>query len=130
MIFRLFLLFTLLPVLELVLLIEIGRKIGTLPAILLVLGTGILGTLLAKSQGLGVIHRMGMELNAGRLPAEELVEGFFILVGGILLATPGIMTDLAGFFLLFPLSRHWLKEKTRLKIYQWVKQGTVRLYVR
>ncbi|NLN16898.1 MAG: FxsA family protein [Firmicutes bacterium] len=120
----------LLPTLELALLIELGRQVGTWPTIGLVLGTGVVGTALAKSQGMAVLHRMAAELNEGQIPAEGLFDGLLIFIGGLLLATPGLITDTAGLLLLLPWTRRLIKAKARVKIYDWVRRGTLYISVR
>ncbi len=109
MFLRLFLLFTLVPLVELFLLIEIGRLIGPLPTVALVVTTGALGAWLARSQGLATLRRVQSEWSAGRMPAEALLEGLLILIAGAVLLTPGLLTDLFGFFLLVPAGRRWAR---------------------
>ena len=89
MLFRLFLLFTLVPLVELYLLIRVGTYLGVLDTIAIVITTAIVGGLLARSQGLAVLNRILTQLNEGRIPAESLFDGVFILVAGFLLITPG-----------------------------------------
>ncbi|NLZ44409.1 MAG: FxsA family protein [Clostridia bacterium] len=113
MLFWLILCFTVLPVLELWLLIELGGAIGTWPTILLVLGTGAAGAFFAKTQGFFLFHRIVDELRRGNLPGWEMVNGLCVLLGGILLITPGLLTDAAGLFLLIPLTRRLLVELIR-----------------
>lgn len=103
--FRLLLLFTAVPLLELALLLWIGRHLGVAATILLVLGTGVLGAWLARSEGLRALYRVREEMAGGRLPAEALLDGLLILVAGAVLLTPGLLTDLAGFALLLPAGR-------------------------
>ena len=105
MFLRLLLLFTLVPLVELWILIELGRLTGVLPTVALVLTTGVLGAWLARSQGLATFARVRSEMAAGRMPATALVDGLLILVAGAVLLTPGLLTDLAGFFLLVPAGR-------------------------
>ena len=102
MVFRLFLLFTIVPVLELYLLIKIGGMIGALNTVLIILVTAIIGASLAKSQGLMVLSQIQQALNEGRLPASELLHGLIILLGGVALLTPGFITDLIGLSMLIP----------------------------
>jgi|LSQX01.1.fsa_nt_gb UPF0716 protein FxsA len=119
MLFLLIFCFTVLPVLELMLLIELGRAIGTWPPILLVLGTGVAGAFFAKTQGLFLFQRILEELRRGNMPAREMISGLCVLLGGILLLTPGLLTDLTGIILLLPptqrlvvgLVRRWLAAK-------------------
>jgi len=102
---RLVLLFTVLPAIELALLIEIGRRIGTLETIGLIIVTGVVGAALARYQGIAVLRRSQKELAEGRMPAAALMDGVIILVAAALLVTPGILTDATGFLLLIPLTR-------------------------
>ncbi len=120
MFFRLFILFTLIPIIELALLIEVGSRIGTFNTILLIITTGIAGALLAQSQGLAVIHKMQVEASLGRPPAGELFDGLFVLVGGILLITPGLITDLLGFIFLFPKSMDLINQWIIKKVYNYI----------
>jgi UPF0716 protein FxsA len=99
-----------LPIMEIYILIESGRLIGVWPTVLLVIVTGIAGSWLMRHQGLELLRRIQMELAAGRLPAGALLDGALILVGGVLLLTPGFCTDLTGFTMLVPTSRRlWRK---------------------
>ena len=120
MLLGLFLLFTLVPLVELYLLIWLGTYIGAVDTIAIVIGTGLAGGLLAKSQGLAVLDRMRAELNQGRPPAESLFDGLLILIAGAMLITPGLLTDGLGLLLLIPWSRqafkYWLKKKIQEKI--------------
>jgi UPF0716 protein FxsA len=102
---RLLLLFIVVPAIELMLLIEIGARIGTLATVGLIVATGIAGASLARRQGLGVLRQLQEETNQGRLPAESLADGAFILVAAALLVTPGVLTDVFGFLCLIPATR-------------------------
>ena len=105
MFLRLLLLFTVVPLVELFLLVKLGTVVGVGPTIALVIFTGILGAWLARQQGLGVLRRLRAELAEGRLPAGALIDGLLILVAGAVLLTPGLLTDALGFVLLVPPSR-------------------------
>ena len=105
---RLFLLFTLVPAIELACLVYIGTFIGPLPTLAIVLLAGVLGSWLAKREGFAVLRQLQEDLQKGLPPATRLVEGALVLSGAILLITPGVWTDVLGFTLLFPLSRRWL----------------------
>lgn len=109
MFFRLLALFIFVPLIELYLLFRIGGKIGAVPTIGLVVVTGFIGAWLARQQGFKVWTRIQSELNAGRMPAGELIDGFLVLIGGIVLLTPGLLTDLCGFALMIPAVRASLK---------------------
>jgi UPF0716 protein FxsA len=124
MFYWLLVLFIGVPLLELVVLIKVGALIGTLNTILLILITGVLGAALARQQGLGVISRIKEELSQGRSPSNELLNGVCILVGGFLLLTPGILTDVLGFALLTPPIREIVKKYLRRKLAQkWEKNN-------
>jgi len=110
---RLLLLFTLVPAIELGLLIEVGRRIGTLPTLGLILFTGVLGAALARYQGIVVLRRMQEEVAEGRLPAASLLDGVVILIAAALLVTPGILTDAVGFALLVPVTRAGIRRLLR-----------------
>jgi UPF0716 protein FxsA len=112
MLFYLFLLFTLVPVAELALLIWIGSKTSVLFTVALVLTTGIVGAALARWQGWRTYVRIQDELAAGRMPGDALVDGVLILIAGLLLVTPGVMTDAVGFALLVPPARSLMKRGT------------------
>ncbi|MCK5912558.1 MAG: FxsA family protein, partial [Desulfuromusa sp.] len=113
-------LFTLVPIIELYVLIEAGRQIGVGATIGMIFVTGIAGAYLARSQGFNLINRIQTDLNQGRIPAEEMMDGAMILAGGLLLLTPGFCTDLFGFCLLTPVTRQffkvWMKKWLNLKI--------------
>jgi UPF0716 protein FxsA len=120
MFIRLLIIFTIVPIIELYVLIEAGRQIGLGATIVMIFLTGIAGAYLARSQGFNIINRIQNELNKGTLPAEELFDGAMILAGGLLLLTPGFCTDLFGFCLLTPVTRSvmkiWLKKWLDQKI--------------
>jgi len=120
---RLLLLFTLVPLVELFLLIEIGRRIGGLPTIALVLLTGALGALLAKREGARTLGRLRSDLASGRMPADPLLNGAAILIGGAVLITPGILTDLLGFALLIPQTRAALIGRARRALARRTRKG-------
>ena len=102
---RLALLFVGIPLLELFILIQVGQVVGLWPTIGLVVTTGFAGAALARREGLKAMWSLQEELAQGRLPGQTLLDGFAILVGGALLLTPGILTDLVGFSFLLPPTR-------------------------
>jgi UPF0716 protein FxsA len=108
---RMLLLFIFLPMVELYLLIMLGSRIGAMPTIGLIVLTGVLGASLARQQGLSVLAKIQKEISTGKPPTTELVEGALIVVGGIVLLTPGILTDIFGFSLLIPPFRKALCQK-------------------
>ena len=110
---NLLVLFIVIPLVELFLLIQVGSRIGVVPTIGLIVLTGLIGASLARQQGLSAMRRIQEEIRNGRQPALELLEGVMILIGGIVLITPGIMTDLFGFALLLPAFRKGLARKLK-----------------
>ncbi len=130
MLIQLLLLFTIVPLMELFLLIEVGKIVGTLPTILLVAATGFFGVLLARSQGMQILYRMQREIQGGSLPGEELLDGACILVGGAFLLTPGLITDLLGFVLLIPTTRSLFKNAAYRIIKRKMKTGSIHYYNR
>jgi len=120
MLLKLILIFTIVPFIELSLLIEIGARIGTFNTILVIVVTGIIGAYMARIAGLNVLFKIQENLREGIFPRDELFDGILVLIGGVLLLTPGLLTDALGFFLLLPfgqaLVRRWLKEIMKRKI--------------
>ncbi len=110
---KLFLLFTVVPALELYVLVQIGRVIGAPETVLGVILMGALGSWLAKREGLGLLRQLSEDMGKGIPPADRLVEGLLVIVGGVLLITPGVITDVFGIFLLLPLTRRPLARLTR-----------------
>lgn len=108
---RLFLLFLIVPLIELFLFLVIGQRIGIAATFAMVLLTGILGAALAKSQGLRTLNKYRESIAQGRLPHDALIDGLLILIAGALLLTPGFLTDSIGFFLLVPQSRAFVRER-------------------
>jgi UPF0716 protein FxsA len=117
---RLFILFTLVPLLELYLLIKVGSHLGAEFTIVLIVLTGGVGALMARWQGFQAIVQIRERLREGVLPADELLAGGLIVVGGLLLVTPGLLTDAVGLALLIPFVRSrvmvWIKDFLRRKI--------------
>ena len=107
---RLFLLFTIVPALELWLLIKIGGIIGTFETIFLIILTGAIGASLAKNQGIQVLTELNQTLQRGESPAKKVAEGLLILGGGLLLITPGVCTDIVGFSVMIPPFRSSLAQ--------------------
>ena len=113
MLWKLFLAFTIIPVSEIYILIAIGGQIGILPSIGLVILTGIIGASLARSQGLQTLGRIRDSFQQGVVPGEELLNALLIAIAGIVLLTPGFLTDAAGLFLLIPATRTLCRERLK-----------------
>lgn len=125
MLLRLFLLFTLVPLAELMLLIRIGGLIGLFPTLLLVVATGAAGAWLARAEGLRSWMAVQGELAEGRIPGEELVHGMIVLIAGIVLVTPGVLTDIAGLTLLVRPVRQALIRRIRERFTRQLEEGAV-----
>lgn len=120
MLIKLILIFTIVPFIELSILIELGAYIGTLNTIMVVVVTGIIGAFMARIAGLSVLFKIQENLRAGIFPKDEIFDGILILIGGAFLLTPGLLTDAVGFLLLLPLGREavkrWLKEVVKKRL--------------
>jgi UPF0716 protein FxsA len=106
---RLFLLFLIVPIIEIYLLIKVGSLIGGVPTVALLLAISLLGAYLVRSQGFRIITQVREELARGRLPAAQLLDGALVLIGSLLLMTPGFFTDFLGIFFLVPVTRRFIK---------------------
>jgi len=122
---NLILLFIFIPLIELALLIQIGQWMGIFNTIMLVILTGVFGATLARVQGLKVVNRINRDLASGIMPSDALFDGVLILIGGIVLLTPGVLTDLFGFFLLIPRGRQWIRDWLKRKIENTYQDGRV-----
>jgi UPF0716 protein FxsA len=109
MFFYLFLLFTVVPIVELSLLIWLGGQTNWWVPVLLVIADGITGATLWRWQGLRTLVRVQDEMAAGKMPADALVDGLLIFLAGAFLITPGMLTDVVGFALLIPPLRAVVK---------------------
>ena len=126
---RLLLLFIVLPAVELALLLEIGRRIGTLETLALIVVTGAVGAAMARSQGLRVLSRVREQVAAGEMPASSLLDGVLILLAAALLVTPGVLTDAFGFLCLVPGFRTLVRRELMRRIERAVEAGHVELRV-
>lgn len=124
MIFTILLLaFIVMPVLELAVLIRVHEHIGLANTIALVIVTGVAGATLARIQGWMVVQQIRRDLAGGRMPAPRLMDGVMILIAGILLITPGLITDTLGFLLLLPPVRAAIRAWLRRKIEESIHRG-------
>jgi len=112
---RLLILFIIVPLVELYLLAIVGSRVGLPATILLVVLTGAWGAYLAKSQGLSILAKIQFETSAGRVPTAELLDGLLVLIGGVVLLTPGLLTDLVGFLLMVPSFRAIIRNRVKAK---------------
>lgn len=125
MILRLILIFTIIPILELIILIQLGKYIGVWSTLLIVIGTGFLGITFARIQGLDILIKIKENLSEGQLPTEEILDGLCILVSGALLLAPGLITDIVGFILLVPRTRRIAKRYIKYILNLIIKRGII-----
>jgi len=104
----LLLLFIAVPIIEIGVLIRVGGWLGLWPTLAIVILTAVLGTWMLRQQSAATMLQAQQRLQAGELPAQQIFEGLLLLIGGVLLLTPGFVTDAWGFACLVPLSRRWL----------------------
>lgn len=97
-----------LPLLELFLLSHVGARLGGVATFALIVGTAVFGAWLARREGFGVLRGIQEDLAHGRTPEGRLLEGVAVVVGGLLLFIPGVLTDIVGFLLIAPGPRQWL----------------------
>ena len=116
MFYYLVLLFTIIPIVELYLLIRVGAYLGASTTIMIVIFTGIFGAYLARLEGLRVLYSVQKDMQEGRMPANQILDGVLILVGAILLITPGLLTDALGLALVFSQTRAFIKVWVKLCI--------------
>ena len=111
----LFLLFVLIPIIEIALLIQVGSVIGLLPTIGIVILTAVIGTTMLRQQGLATLNTAQQRMQSGQMPAQQIGEGLLLVFGGALLLTPGFATDAFGFACLIPVTRRWMAKKLGAK---------------
>lgn len=107
----LFLLFIVMPIAEIAVLIKVGGAIGGWTTIGIVILTAIVGTFMLRQQGMATLNKAQQRMQSGEMPAQQLLEGLLLVIGGVLLLTPGFITDFFGFCTLFPVSRAFLAKK-------------------
>ncbi len=130
MLVKLILLFTLLPLLDLAILLKIGEYIGFTYTLAIVIVTGFLGAYLAKREGRHIISKIKFEMSQGKMPADELIGGLCVLVGGAFLLAPGLITDALGFFLVLPITRNLFINAIKNKFKKMLSGGNVMFYYR
>ena len=113
---RLFLMFLIVPLIEIALFIQVGDVIGLWPTLFIVVLTAVLGTIMVRSQGLAVLNRLRGSLESISDPTEPIAHGAMILFSGALLLTPGFFTDAVGFALLIPRVRAALFNAVKSRI--------------
>lgn len=122
---RLFLLFTVVPLIELFLLFQLKELVGFWTTIAIVVTTGFVGAWLARAEGARVLKAWKRSLVRGKVPEDGILSGVLILVGGVLLVTPGVLTDVVGFLLLIPPTRRRIAAVVRKRLEQRIEDGSI-----
>lgn len=110
------LLFVAVPVVELYVIVQVGQAIGVLDTLAVMILVSLVGAWLARHEGFLVLRRIQDSVAAGRIPADEMIDGALILAGGLLLLTPGFVSDGVGILLLFPASRALVRAYVRRRL--------------
>lgn len=124
---RLFLLFTLVPLVEIYLLVQLGGLWGVWPTLGMVMVTGLLGASLARREGRRALARYQEALAKGQLPEEGIVSGLLILVGGVLLIAPGVLTDVTGLALMIPPIRRAVAKQVKARVQKRITDGSIQV---
>ncbi|CQR48114.1 phage T7 F exclusion suppressor FxsA [Paraliobacillus sp. PM-2] len=126
----LFLLIIIVPALEIGIFVWAGNIIGAWWVIFFIILTGVFGAYLAKREGLQTLRLAQREMSYGRLPAEQIFDGICILIGAVVLLTPGFITDTIGFLLLLPTTRKPLKHLLQQMLQSMLNKGTITIFRR
>ncbi|MCP4714827.1 MAG: FxsA family protein [Deltaproteobacteria bacterium] len=126
---KLLFLFIVVPIIELSLLIKMGTLIGTLETVAVIVFTGVVGAWLVKMSGIQCFFRIRQQLESGQFPSEELLNGLCIVVAGAFLITPGLLTDVAGFLLLVPLSRDVVTHRLKRRLARMIEKNNPDVYI-
>ncbi len=127
MLWKLFLGFTLIPAAEIYLLVKVGSFIGPAATVLLVILSGFVGAWLAKMEGLRTLQKVRACMDKGVMPAEEILDAVIIFIAGVVLLTPGFLTDISGLLLLIPTTRGMFKRWLRVKLDSMIKSNQVHI---
>jgi UPF0716 protein FxsA len=123
----LLLLIIIVPAAEIGVLLASGQIIGFWPTVILIILSGVLGSYLAKKQGLATFYQLQRQLQTGQLPGDALLDGVCILVGGTFLLTPGFLSDLLGLLLLLPVTRVFFKKLIKNWIQTKIRKGNMKI---
>lgn len=123
----LILLMILIPAADIALLLLSGKIIGVLPTIAFIILTGVIGAYLAKREGMQTLRKAQEQLSRGQIPGEAVLDGICIMAGGVLLITPGFITDIIGFLMLFPYTRKLFKWMMKKGFKRWINRGRIKI---
>lgn len=124
----LFLLFIIVPALEMYTIIRVGSAIGGWPTFLLIISMGFAGAYLMKRQGMRTLQQIRYELSMGIPPGDTLLDGACILIGGTMLLSPGFLTDIVGLLLLVPFLRRPVKALLKRWLLRLMQSGRFTIY--
>jgi len=127
MIGTVFILFILLPALDLFLLLKLGQLLGIYETLLLIVVTGFIGAILYRTQTWLNFRKMKRTLQQGTVPDRELIDSILIIVGALLLVTPGVLTDIAGFLFLLPFTRPAIRKSAIYLLKRSIKGGRIQI---
>ncbi len=125
---KLLLLFVIVPFVELFILLRIADMTSALTTFGIIIVTGVVGAYFAKQQGRKVLSAINHDLANGRAPTDSMVDGLCVLAGGIMLLTPGVLTDILGFSLVLPFTRPLFSTLIKLKFASMITRGNVKFY--
>lgn len=128
MFFKLLMIFILIPLIELYFLLEISQFIGVFTTVMIIVFTGAAGVSIARRQGYQVVNNIRSNLNAGKMPTDDLISALLILIGGVTLLTPGFLTDITGFLLILPGSRDLIAALVKKYFVKYVKENKVEVH--
>ncbi|NMB07368.1 MAG: FxsA family protein [Tissierellia bacterium] len=120
----------LMPILDLYILVKASQSMGFGPTIILIIATGVAGYYLAKSEGRLILRDINREMGQGRVPGDEIITGFCILVGGFLLLLPGIVTDIIGITMVLPGTREFYKIYIKRWLQRLINKGYTNIIIR
>ncbi|PKR79268.1 membrane protein FxsA [Halalkalibacillus sediminis] len=126
----LFILIIVVSAIEIAIFVSLGNAFNVWIVLFGIILTGLAGAFLAKQQGLGTLNRARFEMSNSRVPTEEIFDGIAILVGAVLLFTPGFLTDTIGFLLLIPPTRRPAKQWAKKTVQNMVKSGKITVFRR
>ncbi|GIN58858.1 UPF0716 protein YtzA [Lederbergia ruris] len=122
------LLFIILTALEIGVFMLAGKLMGIIPTVLLIIVTGMVGAYLTRKQGLNVLYQLQGQIQNGQPPGVAILDGVCILIGGILLISPGFITDVTGLILLVPFTRKFIKPYLLKLVKRWVSRRQLYIY--
>lgn len=128
MFLKLILLFTVVPLLDFALLLKVGDYIGFINTVILVIATGAIGAYFAKREGRDILNKIKFDMSQGRMPADELLGGLCVIIGGVCLVSPGLITDALGFALVLPITRIPFVNMIRRRFKEMILSGNVKFY--